>query len=297
MEVANLRSEAAMGENSPCSSVETQVVRTGMPPWDLRLHELWRYRYMFLYLVRRDIVVLYKQTLLGPAWVILQPFLMSFLFSIIFGRIAGIRTDGIPGFLFYFGNNVFWAFLSMTYATASGVFVGGKGLMSKVYFPRLIIPLAGLGGSLFKLSIQFVFLLGLLIYFALKGAEIEIGLQLLWAPVVILQISLVALGVGFLFAWATLKYRDLKVIGNLVIQGWMYLSPVAYPLSEVPPKMIPWIQWNPMTSALELGRHAIFGTAFPSTSLLLIGWGMTVVLFVVGLFSFNVVQRKFIDVI
>lgn len=280
-----------------CNAERVRRVRPGMPFWSIDFGEVWNYRYMLLYLIRRDIVVLYKQTVLGPAWVVLQPFLMSFLFSLIFGRIAGIETDGIPGFLFYFGNNVFWGFLALTYTTTSTVFTNGKQLMSKVYFPRLILPFSGLGGSLFKLAIQLVFLIGLIVFYLFQGAEFEVGVKILLLAAVVVQMSMIALGVGFLFACATLKYRDLSVIGNIFVQGWMYLSPVAYPISQVPGVLAEVMKWNPVTSALELARYAMFGSACPSAQMLVFGWVTTILIFFVGLFSFNVAQRKFVDVV
>ena len=252
---------------------------------------------MFLYLVRRDIVVLYKQTVLGPVWVILQPLLMSFLFTMVFNQIAGLRTDGVPSFLFYFGNNVFWSYMSASYTSASSVFTKGKGLMAKVYFPRLIVPLANLGGNFFKLGIQFLFLAALVIYYLLAGIDLRIGAGLLWLPIVVLQLSLIALGAGFLFSCITLKYRDLTMISGIFVQIWMYLSPVAFPISEVPEKYARVMMLNPVTSALELARHSVFGTSFPSSGLLATGLATTLVLFFFGLLSFNVQQRKFIDVI
>ena len=290
-------SQSSFEEGRDPRSERIRSVRTGRPFWYFESGEVWAYRYMLLYLIRRDVVVIYKQTILGPIWVILQPFLMSLLFSMIFGRIAGIPTDGVPGFLFYFGNNVIWGFLSTTYTTTSTVFTKGKSLMAKVYFPRIILPLSGLGGSLFKLAIQIVFLVGLIGYYWFNDSEVGLSFRLVWIIPVVVQVSLIALGAGFLFAWATLKYRDLNVIGALVVQGWMYLSPVAYPTSELPERFALWMQFNPAASALELGRHAMFGTPCPSLQMIAIGWGMTLLIFFLGFFRFNVSQRKFVDVV
>ena len=169
--------------------------------------------------------------------------------------------------------------------------------MGKMYFPRLIIPLSGLGGSIFKLSIQVVFLFGLMLFYVAKGELKGIGIEAFLLIPVILQVSAIALGMGFLFACATLKYRDLSVIGGIFVQGWMYLSPVAYPISEVPARMADLMKWNPATSALELARFALYGSNCPSSQMLLVGWAMTALIFFIGLFSFNVAQRKFIDVV
>lgn len=252
---------------------------------------------MLLYLIRRDLVVMYKQTVLGPAWIILHPFLMSFLFSIVFGRIAGIPTNGIPGFLFYFANNVFWTYLATSYGELALVFTKGKVLMGKVYFPRLIVPLANLGNGFVKFLIQLLFLLVLYLYYLFQGMEVSPGIGVFWLPVVILQISLTALGAGFIFAWMTLKYRDLSVVSQVFVQGWMYISPVAYPLSEVPQKFHLLCSLNPMTGALEMARHSLYGSELPSCPVLLTGAAMSVLIFLVGLFTFNVSQRRFIDVI
>lgn len=274
------------------------VVRAGEPFWKISVSEIWRYRYMLMYSIHRDIVILYKQTVLGPAWLVLQPFFMSFLFSIVFGRIAGIQTDGVPGFLFYFSNNIFWGFIATTHAQISSIFITGKTIMGRVYFPRFITPLATLGGGLFRLAIQVVFLFALFIYYFTKG-EISLpnGWLLFWLLPAVLQMCMVSVGTGFLLACITVKYRDLSVVGNLFVQGWMYLSPIAYPLSQVPESYVRWIAFNPVTSAIEMSRHAIYGTDLPGLSIILTGWAVTLAIFLTGIFTFNVVQRRFIDVV
>ena len=283
--------------NDTSKTTSPKLILPDVPPWKIDWRELWAYRYMFYYLVRRDVVVLYKQTVLGPLWIVLQPLLMSFLFAIIFGRIAGLRTDGIPGFLFYFANNVFWGFLSNIYNQTSTVFMTSKNLMGKVYFPRLIIPLANWGGGIFKLGIQLVFLVGVIVYYVINGFEFKFTVGLLLIPLVIIQLSLISLGAGFLFSAMTLKYRDFSVVSNIFIQGWMYISPVAYPVSEIPERFQLLIAFNPVTSALELTRYALFQSPFPSVQILSVGIGMTLLIFFAGLFTFNRVQRNFIDIV
>ena len=275
-----------------------RIIRPSEPFWKIHWDELWKYRYMFLYLVRRDIVVFYKQTVLGPAWVILQPFLMSILFSIIFGQVAGIGTDGIPTFLFYFGNQMIWMFNANLFSVSATVFRKGMGMMNRVYYPRLITPFATVGESLFKLGIQFIFLVGLILYFWLwKGAQVEPGWGLLLLPLVVLQFTLTGLGVGLVIACMSLKYRDLYVIVPVFAQAWMYASPVVYPLSELPSQYAILLALNPATSALELFRFCIFHSSFPPTYVLVGGWMMAFLVFFTGLFTFNVVQRKCIDVV
>ncbi len=285
-----------MSKESQNLADQVSLLKPGVSAWEINWSALWRYRYMFYYLMKRDIVVKYKQTLLGPLWLVLHPALMSFLFTLVFGRIAGISTDGIPSFLFYFCNNIFWSFLISVYGETSTVYTKGKALMGKVYFPRLIVPFAALGGNAFKFLIQTGFLIILFVYFLLKG-EVSIPFTgLLWLPLVILQLSLIGLGTGFIFAWMTLKYRDLGVIASLFTQGWMYLSPVAFPLSEVPGTLGKIMALNPVTSALEIARHGIFGTEFPAPWICYTGWVVALLIFIVGLLNFNVTQRKFIDI-
>src|SRR6516165_5296704 len=226
------------------------VIRPTRGWFHLNLADLWRYRDLLLLLVHRDFVARYKQTILGPAWYVLQPLLTTVVFSIIFGGIAKIPTDGLPPILFYLTGLLGWNYFAQTFQSTSGTLVVNAGLFGKVYFPRLIVPLSAVISNLVALAIQFATFLAAWIYFKLftdAGELFGFSVGIVWLPLVLFQVAALSLGVGLWLSALTAKYRDFTFLSGFIIQLWMYATPVIYPLSQIPEKWR-WIAvLNPMT--------------------------------------------------
>src|SRR5262249_42651558 len=215
------------------------VIRPTRGWFALDLAEVWRYRDLLLLLVHRDFVARYKQTVLGPAWFVLQPLLMTVVFSVIFGNIAKIPTDGLPPMLFYLAGLLGWNYFAQTFQSTSGTLVVNAGLFGKAYFPRLIVPLSAVISSFFAFVLQLATLLAIWIYFNLftnAGGQFGFSVGIVWFPLVLLQVAALSLGVGLWLSALTAKYRDLAFLSAFVIQIWMYATPVIYPLSQIPEK-------------------------------------------------------------
>jgi lipopolysaccharide transport system permease protein len=268
-------------------------------PWK----ELWEYRDLFWQFVRRDFSTKYRQTLLGPAWFILQPLLMTAVFTVVFGRIARLPTENTPPVLFYLCGLLSWTYFSQTMPAVAGTFTANTHLFGKIYFPRLVIPLSQLMGNLAALGLQFATFVALWIYyrtFTAFGQQPAPSLLLALGLLVLaqLQIMLLALGVGTLLAAATGKYRDLQHILPVVVQLWFYGTPIVYPLSMISPEAN-W-RWvltlNPMTAPTEAIRRALLGGSSWTPSLALGAWVITVCLLAIGLAAFGKAERTVVDV-
>lgn len=272
-------------------------LRPGRSWFHFEWGEVWRYKHLLYFLAKRDLALTYKQTLLGPLHLVIRPFVMTFLFQLVFNKLGGISTDGIPSFLFYFANNTAWAFFAAVFGSVSSVFMSGKGLMGKVYFPRMIPPFASVITSAVSLGVQIVFLGCLILYFFFAHGAALPSWKVLGMVLPLVQLALIASGMGFIFACATLKYRDLSGLSGVVTQGLMYLSPVIFPLAVVPESYRMLAALNPLTSAMETWRYCLFGEATLTAPLLWVGWGLSFGLFFSGLVIFNKVQRKFMDIV
>lgn len=276
---------------------EFREIRPRRPWWEFNWAEVWEYKHLVRFLVERDLKLLYKQTILGPLHLFIRLFVMTLLFQLVFHRLGGMSTDGVHPFLFYYANNTAWAFFSGTFGAVSSVFISGKGLMTKVYFPRIIMPLSSVLTNGFNLLIQLCFLVILVLGFWLsdKASLPSWPSVLIFIPLI--QLALIGIGGGFVFASLTLKYRDLKSLSGVIVQGMMYLSPVIYPLAMVPEKYQLLASLNPITSAMELLRYCLFSQGTITPLLIGIGWGMSLGVFIFGLVSFNLMQRKFVDIV
>ena len=210
------------------------VLRPKTGWFDIHLGELWSCRDLISLLVRRDFVASYKQTILGPLWYLIQPLLTTLVFTIIFGNIAKISTDGLPPFLFYMAGTVAWGYFADCLTGTSNTFVSNAGIFGKVYFPRLTVPLAKVLTNLLRFSIQFALFLVFLTYFRLSGAEVSFSPWVAMLPLLILQMALLGLGFGILISSLTTKYRDLTFLVTFGVQLWMYATPVIYPVSLIP---------------------------------------------------------------
>lgn len=264
---------------------------------DLKLKDTWEYRDLLWLMVRRDFVSLYKQTILGPIWFIIQPLLTTIIFTIVFGNIAGISTDGLPRPLFYMAGITAWNYFADCFFKTSGVFRDNAGVFGKVYFPRLIVPLSAIMSNIIRLGIQLILFLGFYTYYVSHGVIVHPNSLLLLLPLLIILIALLGLGSGMIFSALTTKYRDLSFLVGFGMQLLMYATTVIYPLAAAPAKYKGFIMANPMTGIIESFRFGFFGTGVFNWNLLGYSGIVTVVLLIIGLVIFTRVEKNFIDTV
>ena len=262
--------------------------------------ELWEYRDLLTLLVKRDFSVKYKQTILGPAWFVLQPLMFTVVFTIIFGRVARIPTDGLPPFLFYLCGQLGWSYFANTVSASSNTFTANAPLFGKVYFPRLVVPFSIAVSNLFAFVIQAATFAIFWVYFrwfTAAGTELSLSPSLLFLPVLVVVSGCLALGVGLWFSAATSKYKDLMHALGLLVQLWLYATPVIYPLSTIPAHWRWVAELNPMATIVELYKLILLGQGtFSGFGLTWTILSTTAVLFT-GLMIFHKVERTFIDTV
>jgi len=264
---------------------------------DLKIRELFHYRDLIVMFFWRDFVTTYKQTILGPLWHILSPLASTFVYAFAFGNIAKIGTDGIPFLLFYYGGTMLWTFFSTCLNTASNIFLANYDVFGKVYFPRLSVPIATTFSALFKTLIQFVMLMCFLVYFILTGNPVKPTYMALLFPLMLVWIGALGTGMGMIFSALTTKYRDLNHVLNLSLQLLMYLTPVVYPLSQVPQKLKFFFYFNPMSAPVELFRIWFYGLGNVPFKMIVASLVSTFFILFIGLILFNKVSRTFMDII
>lgn len=247
--------------------------------------------------VRRDFVASYKQTILGPLWHIIQPLLTTLMFTVVFGRIAGLPTDKVPQFVFYMAGTTVWSYFANCLTRTSNTFIANAGIFGKVYFPRMVVPVSVVMSQLIAFSIQFTFFLFVYGLFWAKGAPIQPNWAVGLLPLLLLMMAGLALGFGVIISSLTTKYRDLQVLVGFGVQLWMYATPVIYPLSTMPDKYRWIIVANPLTAVVETFRYGFFGTGVFSWAYLAYSAGFTVVLLLLGMAVFNRVERTFMDTV
>ncbi len=273
------------------------ILRPKRAWWDLRLGQVWGYRDLILLFVRRDFVAYYKQTILGPLWYLIQPLLTTITFTVIFGQIAALPTDGLPQFLFYMAGTVIWSYFSSCLTLTADTFITNQGIFGKVYFPRLAIPISILISKLISFAIQFLLFIGFLVYFILQGAEVRIMAHALLLPVLVFLMAGMSLGFGIIVSSLTTKYRDLRFLINFGVQLWMYATPVIYPVSSVPEGW-EWVALiNPVTPLVETFRFAFLGAGSFSWGMLGYSAIAMVVVIFVGVILFNRVEQTFMDTV
>ena len=270
--------------------------KSGLFSVDFR--ELWKYRDLILLFTKRDFTLRYKQTILGPIWIILNPFITSVIYTIVFGHIAGISTNGVPQVLFYMGSNAIWSFFAACLTRTAGTFTSNAGIFGKVYFPRLTTPISTVISSAIDLFIQLL-MFGLFWIYFLVREEIHPnwwGMPLL--PIVLLQLGCLGMGFGVVVSSLTTKYRDLAMLVGFGVSLWMYATPVVYPLSEVHNSFLQkWIRLNPVTAVVELFRRFLFGVGEVSPGMIAYSLVMTALILTAGIFSFNRIERSFMDTV
>lgn len=275
----------------------TEIIRPKSSLMYLGIRDLWMYRDLIVLFVKRDFVSVYKQTILGPLWHILQPMLTTLIFMYIFGHIAGLSTDGAPSLLFYMAGVTLWSYFSQTLAATSSTFVNNANLFGKVYFPRLTVPVANTISSFISFAIQVGLFIGFYIWFKMHGADIKITSWIFAMPLFLFIMALWSLGLGIIVSSLTTKYRDLRQVINFGIQLYMYLSPVILPVSSLNKDLQFWAMLNPVAPVLEGFRYALLGTGYCSFTYLVIAILISSLVFIGGLMMFNKVEKTFMDTV
>lgn len=276
----------------------TRVIESRSSLWSINLAEVWRYRDLIFLLVKRDFITVYKQTILGPLWLVIQPILTTITFVIIFGNLAKISTDGIPMVLFYLAGNTIWGYFSSTLTSTSNVFVANASVFGKVYFPRLVMPLAIVCSAIMRFAIQFLLFLLFFFYYWLAEHSISPNAWVLATPLLIVLMATLALGLGMIFSSLTTKYRDLVFLLTFGIQLFMYATPVIYPISIITnPELRSLILLNPMTGILECFRYAFLGKGAFEPWMLLYTAFVSFVILAIGTLIFNKVEKSFMDTV
>ena len=265
---------------------------------DLNLKEVWQYRDLILLFTKRNFTVTYKQTVLGPAWLFLNPLISSIIYAFVFGGIAGIGTDGIPSILFYMCSNAIWIFFSTCVTRNASTFTGNAGVFGKVYFPRLTIPISNVISSVIQFGIQMLMVLGLLIYYVAIGAVSPNWGAWLAIPFALLHLGLLGLGCGIVISSMTTKYRDLSILVGFGVQLWMYITPIVYPMSQLGDGLVKAVLMiNPVTAPVEVLRYAILGQGTILPGYLALSAGITVSVVLFGIMIFNKVEKTFMDTV
>lgn len=264
--------------------------------FDLNLKEVWKYRDLITLFVRRNFVSRYKQTILGPAWAVLQPLLTTMVFTVVFGSIAGLAADGVPSFLFFLSGNVAWTYFSTCLTQTASTFTSNAGILGKVYFPRVVMPISTVLTNLIAFAIQFVMFLVFWLYYYVKG-EVQIDKLALLLPILILQMALLGLGTGIIVSALTTKYRDLQMLVGFGVQLWMYATPVAYDIGIIPERFMRIYMLNPMTSIINIFRKAFLGLGNFELMYYLMSWGITIIILFIGIILFNRVEKTFMDTV
>ncbi len=287
---------------------ETQEWTTVIKPkdklWSVDIKELWKYRDLATLFVKRDIITQYKQTILGPMWFFLQPIITVFMYMVVFGGIAGIATDGIPQPLFYLSGTCIWQYFSDCLNKTSNTFVSNSGLFGKVYFPRLIVPMANVTSNLLRFGIQLSLFIVVYIIYSIIGCDASVNWYALLFPLLVVMMAGLSLGFGIIISSMTTKYRDLQILFSFIVHLWMYATPIVYPLSLVKGKIVAGfdmytiMRLNPVTPVIETFKYGVLGAGE------FIGWGwlaysfvFMLILLVLGVVIFNKTQKSFMDTV
>ena len=271
---------------------------------DLHLREAFEYRDLIILFVKRDFTALYKQTILGPLWAVIQPLLTTVVFTLIFGNLAHLTTADAPGdyvipsFLFYMSGNICWAYFSSTLRKTSNTFLANRATMGKVYYPRIVSPISTALSELISFGIQFILFTLFWLYFLVRGGtSLQITPMLLLVPLTMLQMMLLSVGCGIIISSVTTKYRDLAMLVSFGLQLWQYGSPIAYGLQLVPEKYLYLYMLNPTTPLITTFRYTMFGFGFFNLYYYLLSWAISLIIFFIGLVLFSRIERTFMDTI
>ena len=266
--------------------------------FDLNLKEVWQYKDLIWLFTKRSFALTYKQTVLGPAWIFLNPFLTSIIYTFVFGGIAGMSTDGVPQILFYLCSNAIWTFFSSSVTKNATTFTGNANVFGKVYFPRLTMPISNVLSSLIQFFVQMLLVAAFLVYYVITK-EVQPNWSAM--PLILLsllELGIMGLGVGIIISSLTTKYRDLAILVTFGVQLWMYATPIVYPLSQLGEgKMRTLLELNPVTAPVEMFRYALLGHGSFNMNQVIISWIFTLVVIVTGIMIFNKVEKTFMDTV
>ena len=281
----------------------TTIIKPRTGWFDIDLKELWQYRDLVVMFVKRSFATLYKQTILGPAWILINPLLTTVIFTVVFGNIAGLAESGVPSFLFYMAGNAIWSFFASCITGTANTFVTNAGLFGKVYFPRLTMPISQVVISFINLLIQMLMFFCFWVWFCFFGQEygtVQMNLWVLALPAVLLLVMVMGLGVGIIVSSLTTKYRDLAIVVSFGVQLWMYATPVTYSSSMIAdrfPSLLGVYMLNPITPVIELFRAAYLGVAEYSLQYNLISAGTTLIVLALGVVLFSHTEKTFMDTV
>lgn len=266
--------------------------------FDLNLKEVWQYRDLIYLFTKRNFVVSYKQTILGPAWIFLTPLFSSIVQAFVFGGIAGIETDGVPMMLFYLCSNAIWTFFSSCLVQNANTFTANAYVFGKVYFPRLTTPISNVLSCIIRFGIQMILVLIFMVYFLIQGTVSPNWLAWVVIPVELVHLGILGMGFGIIISSMTTKYRDLTVLVEFGVSLWMYLTPIVYPLSTLTEGWMKTVlMCNPVTVCVELMRYAILGKGTIDWMFYGLSWTVTLAVAVFGVMIFNKVERNFMDTV
>lgn len=266
--------------------------------FDLNLKEVWQYRDLIYLFTKRNFVVSYKQTILGPAWIFLTPLFSSIVQAFVFGGIAGIETDGVPMMLFYLCSNAIWTFFSSCLVQNANTFTANAYVFGKVYFPRLTTPISNVLSCIIRFGIQMILVLIFMVYFLIQGTVSPNWLAWMVIPVELVHLGILGMGFGIIISSMTTKYRDLTVLVEFGVSLWMYLTPIVYPLSTLTEGWMKTVlMCNPVTVCVELMRYAILGKGTIDWMFYGLSWTVTLAVAVFGVMIFNKVERNFMDTV
>lgn len=272
------------------------VIGPHTSPLSLQLGDIWRYRDLLYLFTRRDIVSFYKQTILGPIWFFIQPIFTTLIYVLVFGRIAGLSTDGLPQILFYLCGITFWNYFSECLNKTATVFKDNAPLFGKVYFPRIISPLSIVISNLLRFAIQFSLFLAVLLWYWNRGAIAPNAAVLLF-PIVVFTMATMGLGLGMLFSAMTTKYRDMVFLLSFGVQLLMYATPVIYPASQMPASVARYLAWNPLSPLFEVTRYGFLGAGRFTAFDILYSITFAITVLLVSTVIFNRVERTFMDTV
>jgi len=265
---------------------------------ELNLKEVWKYRDLIILFTRRSFSLLYKQTILGPAWVFLNPLISSLVYAFVFGGIAGIDTDGVPTVLFYLCSNAIWIFFSSCVTRNANTFTANAAVFGKVYFPRLTIPVSNVLSSFIQFFVQMILVFVFLIFYVIRGQVTPHWEFWVLIPLLLIHLGVLGLGVGIIISSLTTKYRDLAILVTFGIQLWMYVTPIVYPISQIEEGVMRTIlMTNPVTAPTEMIRYALLGQGEVLPGYMLLSAVVTVLVMTVGIMIFNKVEKTFMDTV
>lgn len=275
----------------------TTIIQPKNGWFELNLKELLNYKDLIILFVKRNFTAQYKQTILGPAWAIIQPLITTVIFTLVFGNIAGLAPSGVPTFLFYLSANIIWQYFSGCLTQTSSTFTANAAILGKVYFPRLVMPVSSVISQLIPFAIQLVFFIIFWVYYLVVPSGVEPNWYILLFPLIILQLAMLGLGFGVIISACTTKYRDLAMAVGFGTQLWMYATPIAYDISMIPEKYLALYMLNPVTPAVMAMRYAFLGTGYFDLKYYLISWIVTIVVLFIGVILFSRIEKTFADTV